>query len=145
MVRLAHIYARRGQAVMHADARTLAGFWIAWPPLVTASLSVPADVGQGVREVLAESREGVPTPSRDEKVGISLLAIAGVKSWRALTKSSLGLMLELSDTELIIKGMSHDQNRTALVHNGNLVAVSMNALSDEELGQQVISALTMST
>ena len=144
-MKYAHIYKRGDKILMHANSRTVAGFWIAWPPMVVAAVAVPADVGRGVQQVLASSRSDVPAPSPNEKVGQSLLVVAGVRSWRELTKASLGLMLELLGSELTIKGTSHDTKGTSLVHNKRTVVLLLDALSAEELGRRIVAAFEISS
>lgn len=143
-MKYAHAYRRRDDILLHADAQTVAGFWIAYAPMIVASAASPETVGSGVEQVLAASRTGIPAPSFDGTLGRDLLVQARAKSWRELTKASLGLMLELREGELTIKGTDHDRKRTALIHNGRSVVLPLGLMTAEEVGRRVIAAFEMS-
>ena len=78
----AAVYRRNSHYFVHANLRTPAGFWIASVPASLLPVTLSAEeLGASIIGVLAGS---VQAPSGDTP----LLAIAKVRSWRALQRSA---------------------------------------------------------
>jgi hypothetical protein len=85
--RFASVYERPDMLLVHAEAKTTAGVYVAEQPVIRLNPTVsPQEIGASVRRALAAFRTGVAHPNQYEwrDLGKPFLAAAGFRSWRAL-------------------------------------------------------------
>jgi len=83
-MRIAAIFLRCKALYLHAQSQTTEGAWIAAPPFIKFGWDdrdLAAKLGRIVPQVLSESRQGVPHPTK-WNLAEPLYQLAGVKSWR---------------------------------------------------------------
>jgi hypothetical protein len=89
--RFASVYRRGAHYFVHANARTVDGFWLASEPAVLlATDSTSQALGDAVFTALTSGALGLATPSTGDyrAVHAPLLAIAKVRSWSALQRTA---------------------------------------------------------
>jgi hypothetical protein len=97
MSKLAGIYERKGKLFISAFHKTEAGFWVGADETAVVSIENINAISEAVTSVLADSKEGVPTPARDFDPTASLLLKAGVASWNTFAKSAKSVSVELDN------------------------------------------------
>ena len=89
--RFASVYRRDEHYFVHANAKTVDGFWVASEPAALFAIdSTPQALGEAVLNALASGRLDVATPASGDYRAMQapLLAVAKVASWTALQRSA---------------------------------------------------------
>lgn len=100
------VYARRGDFLVNAKARTIPGFWIAWPPFTRVPRDSP-ELGAVVLAALDATEYDVAAPNfRTEPLPITpMLSVAGVRSWRKFVQGTELVAVDLADGQLSLTPM----------------------------------------
>ncbi len=101
MMQRATVYSRSGSVLMHASSRTTDGVWILSEPCLRLDDdSSNEELGEAVRRVLAGSSSPVRHPTQWKGLFEPMLRVAGVKSWKAFSKNTLCVQVELDGDRL---------------------------------------------
>jgi hypothetical protein len=85
--RLASVLERPEVLLVHAEAKTTAGVYLANEPVIRLKpTAAPQELGAALRQALASFRIGVPHPKPEQVSGLfkPFLKAAGFRSWRSL-------------------------------------------------------------
>lgn len=98
MKKSAYAILKKGNVHVQAYAEITAGFYRAYGPIFTCSVSDEAQIAQNVRKAFEYSIQGVPQPSREgwKEVQRPMLEAVGAKTWDGLAKGAraIGLVLD---------------------------------------------------
>jgi hypothetical protein len=88
---------------LYPNSTTTAGVWIAHGPYARLGVADPAaSKGEAALRALASSTQGIPHPTDWKLVGVELLKLAGVRSWRAFDRNANSVGLELNESNLCV-------------------------------------------
>ena len=144
---------RRGERLLVAgDDQATVGYWVATSRIVVLPAEAsPATLGAAVQKALAESRLGVPVPSREKgapALDEPLWRAAGVRSRRAFMTGTRFCSVARERTELTISptanGGTQGEGRgwRPTEHAPTVIAADATA---ETIGAAVLAALEQST
>jgi hypothetical protein len=78
-------YLKNGKVIIHAQARSTAGVYLAAMPVRRLPLEAGGDaLGRALRDALDAYQAEVPHPTTWRDFGADVLKASGVRSWRAL-------------------------------------------------------------
>jgi hypothetical protein len=140
------VYQRRGKFILHADSKTTAGVLIGVEPMVVLDETVDAaTLGRTLRQVLNHSQTGVRHPNMDEwdAVAAPLYSAAGVKSWGTFVRGSLLTSVEVNANTMRLLPQENRGARDGFQPMGLRVLEVATSISDAELGEAVLQALSI--
>ena len=88
MLRCATVYRRKQRFLVHSSSRTTDGVWILGPPYLVVAEGDDHALERAIQSALEGSRADVPHPRTFEGLQDPLLALAGVKNWKAFSKGA---------------------------------------------------------
>ena len=103
-MKLATVYRRRADFIIHPDSCTTVEAWILSEPCVRLPVDcTDGQLGATVLSALERSKTGVPHPTEWKGLLEPLLQAAGVKSWGAFAKNAVCVLVseEANNIELV--------------------------------------------
>lgn len=136
------VYATESDLFVVSMAKTVPGFELDVEPMFkTSRKDQAAAIGQLVVAALDSYREGVPAPDPRGKVPSPLLQFAGFRSWKALEKAALNVLISRNGARVTVVPTAR-QPRGGYAHKPDL-AISATA-EPGAIGQAVEKALSLS-
>ena len=136
------VYATENDLFVVSMAKTVPGFELDVEPMYkTSRKDQAAAIGQLVVAALDAYREGVPAPDPRSKVPSPLLQFAGFRSWKALEKAALNLLISRNGARVTVMPTAR-QPRGGYAHKPDL-AISATA-EPGAIGHAVEQALSLS-
>jgi hypothetical protein len=95
----ATVFVRQGSVYVVSSSQTVDGFWVDKPPFFKCETFDAAETARMVKQALNQSRTGVPNPDRHAPPKI--VEFAGVKTYTAFLRGTLGAAVDRSDEGVI--------------------------------------------
>jgi len=118
-MKYARAYLRADKIFIATFSKATTGLLIGTGPFYVITIKDFDRIGLTIISALEESKDQIPLPDRSVGKNIvkPLLDLAGVKSWKAFTKSAKSVGLTLEDNKITYTPTRNDGNGFVLINN----------------------------